>query len=240
MKEFSQRQRILQMHSLQTARICYFGFVKNRLHIIVLLAFCGMFSLAHANTPKPKTETDNSQESDILPISQEATEESVLPEEPLLSLPTPEAAAEYMGLPVQALPPDGISAPSGPTVDEKRLSAEAFRAAKTEAEEQFTLADIKLRAFEAPTEREKRALLREYYQAISAYITKSSPNLKDKAQTWAYAQQNRLGRRRTEPDYLPPMKPEGLGGTALDSPDEKPQANATPEESANFVPLLDN
>ena len=199
-----------------------------------------MLNFVQAISPKPKAESANSQNSDILPISQEATEQSVLPQEPLLSLPTPEPAPNYLGLPVQALPSDGISAPSGPTVDEKRISAEAFRAAKTEAEEQFTLADIRLRAFEAPTEREKRALLREYYQAISAYIVKRSPNLKDKAQTWAYAQQNRLGRNRTEPDYVPPIKPEGFVKTATETTDEKPQSNATPEESASFLPSLGN
>lgn len=218
------------------ARICYLGQVKNRslVHTIALIVCLGAFSLVHASSPKPKNDPTSKTRSDSLPISQEAEEESVLPEEPMLSAPTPEPNPGYVGLPVQPLPSGGIMQPSGPTVDEKRKLAEAFRAAKTEAEEQFTLADIKIRAFAAPTEREKRALLREYYQALSAYIVKKSPTLKDSAQVWSSVQQNRLARTRTEPDYQSAV----LLKAKVDAADDTPPA--TSEEESNLLPALNN
>ncbi|MEO7932682.1 MAG: hypothetical protein ABIT76_05940 [Chthoniobacterales bacterium] len=200
---------------------------------LIALAACCAFTLAQALSPKPKD--------DSTAATQEATEQSVLPEEPLLSTPTPEPSPDLSGMAVQPLPSGGIIPLSGPTVDEQRKLAEAFRSAKTEAEENFTLADIKLRAFAAPTEREKRALLREYYQAIETHISQTSPALKTQAQAWSFAQQNRLARIRTEPDYKAPTKPAALVQTkseGADSPDS--EAKAPTGERSDLQPSLEN
>ncbi len=200
---------------------------------IALVACFGALTLAQAISPKPKDDISNSA------TTQEAAEQSVLPEEPLLSTPTPEPGPDLSGMTVQPLPSGGIIPPSGPTVDERRKLAEAFRSAKTEAEENFTLADIKRRAFAAPTEREKRAVLREYYQAIETHIIQTTPALKEQAQVWSFAQQNRLARRRTEPDLQAPMKPVAVvQAKADDTTDDA--AKAPTGERSDLQPSLEN
>ncbi len=198
--------------------------MKHRLKIAILLA-CAV-SLAQAISPKTKSDPSSSD----INATQEATEQSVLPEEPLLATPTPPPAmTEYSTSGVQPLPSGDPFAPSGPTVDEQRKLSEAFRSAKSEAEEDFTLADIKIRAFAAPTEREKRALLREYYTAVARQISKKFPVLKDRAETWSFSHQGRLARVRTEPDYQPLVKPSA--SAANDA-----TVKGTDDDAGNFLP----
>ncbi|HEX8371970.1 MAG TPA: hypothetical protein VF585_04260 [Chthoniobacterales bacterium] len=200
--------------------------MKPRLSLFTFVACFGLFSAADAISPQKRgnAQTEVAETEPALPASQEATEESVLPDEPLLSVPEPEPAPDMSGLSVQPIPTEEISQPTGPTSDEKRRQDEAFRAAKTQAQEDFTLADIRLRAFASRTERQKRALLREYYQAISAYIVQRSPDLKEKAEEWAFLHQNRLGRARTEPDYQPPARPASLMKVEAESEEAADQA----------------
>ena len=191
-------------HSFQNAEIDYDVRVKLRSKLVIPLVGIAVVSLAQAISPKIKNDPSSS----VMKDSQEATELSVLPEEPLLSTPTPPPAMPAFSTSgVQPLPSGDPFAPSGPTVDEQRKLSEAFRSAKSEAEEDFTLADIKIRAFAAPTELEKRALLREYSTSVARQISKKFPALKNRAEMWAYTYQNRLARARTEPDYLPVVKP---------------------------------
>ena len=201
--------------------------VKHRLKTVILLVCIGATSLAQAISPKVK----NDPSSTAIGGSQEETELSVLPEEPLLSTPTPPPAmSEVSTTGVQPLPSGDPFAPSGPTVDEQRKLSEAFRSAKSEAEEDFTLADIKIRAFAAPTEREKRTLLREYYQATAQSISKKFPALKDRAELWSYSCQNRLARARTEPDYVRLARPSGAVIEA------KTKVKRVEEDEVSFLP----
>ena len=227
------------MHSLQSAEICYFTGVKRfaLFSIFLLIGGFGAISSGYALSPKQENATRTDLNDDAsLPISQEATEESVLPEEPQLSTPAPPSVAPDPSISgVQALPSGDPFAAAGPTIDDQRRIFEKFRAAKSAAQEDPAIANIKVRAFASPTEKQKRAILREYYQAIALRVTQANPTLKNPAEIWSYLRQNRLARTRTEPDYQPVALPAAI--ELLQKAQEKPSEEETTERGS-FLPSL--
>ena len=224
------RRTHLQMPSFQRKDFRYpFDVRHPRYQTIFLLMMLGAMT-ASAINPQPETESPLKKSDMDLPVSQEATEESVLPEEPFLT--PPPAPATKAPAAVQPLPPADILQPSGPTEDDRRKLLEKFRATKTEAEEQFTLADLKVRAFQAGTEREKRALLREYYREVEKYMIRQTPAVRELAMEWSYRQQMRLARVKTEPDYQPPQRPAGMAG-------KKDSTEETTSRKVDILPVLE-
>lgn len=150
-----------------------------------------------------------------LPATQEATEGAILPDEPELIEPLPESAfppsdpAGVQALPIREDFIQGISA------SDLKKKAEDFRVLRTEAEGRQEFIDLKSLAFAAETEREKRALLRIYYQRVGEYMVSKSGTLKDDSIAWTNLQLRRLQRPRTEGEIGEPIVSEATAQALL-------------------------
>ena len=184
------------MSALQIVRFCYLGRVQLFFPHLCLV-FWLTTSLLPASGPRLQNPVEPTTEEPI-PTTQEDTEGAILPDEPELIEPLPESAFPPSDSDaVQPLPTreDFIQ---GSSASDLKKKVEDFRVLRTEAEGQQVFIDLKTLAFAAPTEREKRALLRIYYERMGEYLISKSASLKNESADWTNLQLSRLQRPRTE------------------------------------------